>query len=274
MDVTSRGFLNPAPSLPSTTSPSTPASTACCAPFSVGTTWKTMRPASFSTAAYLSGDPADVVMKLDPSSTIIWMMAGSWMKAIGRFTPNCFDVSSRRAANVVAHDVGAERPGYQAHGPGLGDGRHQRRLGDEAHRSLEDRDVDPEQPGHTVVEAHAAQVSAPDRIPPNRARTSNRRAVRKLVAGVDARYEFAPATTKFQAGSAGPGGQPSMSTPPMRGCSVTSSSSSGFGPRPQLPQQLLAVGDPPGQPRRIGHEGQRRRRHHFDRLDQPLALGR
>ena len=54
-----------------------------------------MRPASLSTDAYLSGDPAEVVTNSTPSSTIIWTMAGSWMKASGRFTPNGFDVSSR-----------------------------------------------------------------------------------------------------------------------------------------------------------------------------------
>ena len=54
----------------------------------------------------------------------------------------------------------------------------------------------------------------------------------------------------------------------MRGCSLTSSSSSGCGTEAQLPQQLLAVGDAAGEPRRIGDEGQRRRRHHVDRLDE------
>ena len=42
------GALKPPPSLPSTTSPSTPASTAFSAPRSDGTTWNTVRPASFS----------------------------------------------------------------------------------------------------------------------------------------------------------------------------------------------------------------------------------
>ena len=45
---TGRGFLKPPPSPPSTTRPSTPASTAFCAARRVGTTWKTVRPASFS----------------------------------------------------------------------------------------------------------------------------------------------------------------------------------------------------------------------------------
>ena len=48
--ATSRGFLKPPPSPPSTTRPSTPASTAFSAPAGVGTTWNTVRPASFSGA--------------------------------------------------------------------------------------------------------------------------------------------------------------------------------------------------------------------------------
>ena len=93
--MTSRGFLKPAPSLPSTTSPSTPASTARWAPLSVGTTWNTIRPASLSIGPYLSGEPADVVTNSTPSSTIIWTIAGSVRNASGRLTPNGLSVSSR-----------------------------------------------------------------------------------------------------------------------------------------------------------------------------------
>jgi hypothetical protein len=50
MEATSRGFLKPPPSPPSTTRPSTPASIALRAPLSVGTTWKTVSPAAFSWA--------------------------------------------------------------------------------------------------------------------------------------------------------------------------------------------------------------------------------
>ncbi len=56
--ATSRGFLNPPPSPPSTTRPSTPASTAFSAVASVGTTWKTVSPASLSWAVYRVGSPA------------------------------------------------------------------------------------------------------------------------------------------------------------------------------------------------------------------------
>ena len=42
------GSLNPPPSTPSTTRPSTPASTALWAAATVGTTWNTVRPAAFS----------------------------------------------------------------------------------------------------------------------------------------------------------------------------------------------------------------------------------
>ena len=44
------GLLKPPPSPPSTISPSTPASTALRAACSVGTTWKTVSPASLSCA--------------------------------------------------------------------------------------------------------------------------------------------------------------------------------------------------------------------------------
>jgi len=50
IEATSRWFLKPPPSAPSTISPSTPASTALSAPLSVGTTWKTVRPAALSSA--------------------------------------------------------------------------------------------------------------------------------------------------------------------------------------------------------------------------------
>ena len=50
IDATGRGLLNPPPSPPSTISPSTPASAAFCAAAKVGTTWKTVSPASFSCA--------------------------------------------------------------------------------------------------------------------------------------------------------------------------------------------------------------------------------
>ena len=47
MVATSRPFLNPPPSPPSTTSPSTPASIAFCAAAIDGTTWNTVKPAPF-----------------------------------------------------------------------------------------------------------------------------------------------------------------------------------------------------------------------------------
>ncbi|CAB4826143.1 unannotated protein [freshwater metagenome] len=95
IDVTSRGFLNPAPSLPSTTSPSTPESTALSAPLSDGTTWKTVSPAAFRVLVCFSGEPAEVVTKRMPSSTIMSMIRMSCTKAIGRFTPNGLSVRSR-----------------------------------------------------------------------------------------------------------------------------------------------------------------------------------
>src|SRR5665213_4452624 len=76
IDDTGRGFLNPPPSPPSTMSPSTPASTALAAARSVGTTWNTVRPASFSWAVYLVGLPADVVTNVTP-----WAMTNSTIAA-------------------------------------------------------------------------------------------------------------------------------------------------------------------------------------------------
>src|ERR1019366_5129613 len=83
IDDTGRGFLNPPPSPPSTISPSTPASTALAAARRVGTTWNTVRPASFSEAVYLVGLPADVVTKVTPwAMTKSTMAVGSATKAI------------------------------------------------------------------------------------------------------------------------------------------------------------------------------------------------
>ena len=50
IEETSRVFLKPPPSAPSTTSPSTPASTALSAAFNVGTTWNTVSPPALSSA--------------------------------------------------------------------------------------------------------------------------------------------------------------------------------------------------------------------------------
>ena len=97
IDETSRGFLNPPPSPPSTTSPSTPASTALRAAVSVGTTWNTVRPAAFSWAVYLVGSPAEVVTNWTPCSTTNSTIAGSRTKAWAMFTPKGRSVSSRIA---------------------------------------------------------------------------------------------------------------------------------------------------------------------------------
>ena len=50
MDDTSRAFLKPPPSAPSTTRPSTPAAIAFSPAANDGTTWNTVNPASFSSA--------------------------------------------------------------------------------------------------------------------------------------------------------------------------------------------------------------------------------
>ncbi len=95
MVATSRGFLNPPPSLPSTMRPSTPASTAFKAAESVGTTWKTVKPAAFSCAVYFVGLPADVVTNVTPCSITKSAIAGSRTKACAILTPNGLSVRVR-----------------------------------------------------------------------------------------------------------------------------------------------------------------------------------
>src|SRR5579871_4990917 len=65
---TGRVLLNPPPSPPSTTRPSTPASTALRAARSDGTTWNTVMPAAFNFAVSFVGSPADVVTNDTPCS--------------------------------------------------------------------------------------------------------------------------------------------------------------------------------------------------------------
>ena len=93
--LTSRGFLKPPPSPPSTTRPSTPAATAFNAEANVGTTWNTVRPASLSCAVYFVGSPAEVVTNLTPWSTTNCTIEGSRTNNWAMFTPNGLSVSSR-----------------------------------------------------------------------------------------------------------------------------------------------------------------------------------
>ena len=95
---TSRGFLNPPPSPPSTTRPSTPASTAFSAAASVGTTWKTVRPAACNWVVYFVGSPADVVTKRTCCATTKSTMDGSRTNIWAMLTPNGLSVSSRMRA--------------------------------------------------------------------------------------------------------------------------------------------------------------------------------
>ena len=89
------GLLKPPPSPPSTTRPSTPASTAFSAAASVGTTWYTVSPAALRIGVYFVGDPADVVTNLTPCSITNSAIDGSRTKACAMFTPNGRSVSSR-----------------------------------------------------------------------------------------------------------------------------------------------------------------------------------
>jgi hypothetical protein len=109
---TGRGLLKPPPSPPSTISPSTPAATAFSAARTVGTTWKTVRPASFSGPVYRVGLPAEVVTKRTPWATTKSTMApGSATKAWAMFTPKGRSVRSfiraisRRTASSSPEDV-------------------------------------------------------------------------------------------------------------------------------------------------------------------------
>jgi hypothetical protein len=89
------GLLNPPPSPPSTTNPSTPASTALSAAARVGTTWYTVSPAALSTPVYFVGEPADVVTNLIPWAITNSAIDGSRTNAWAMFTPNGRSVRSR-----------------------------------------------------------------------------------------------------------------------------------------------------------------------------------
>ena len=88
IEATGRGLLKPPPSPPSTMRPSTPASTALSALTRFGTTWKTVRPASFKAPVYFVGLPAEVVTNRT-----------SWLG---------HEVHDRRVADEGLRDVHAE----------------------------------------------------------------------------------------------------------------------------------------------------------------------
>ena len=81
--------------MPSTTRPSTPASTASLAVSYEVTTCSTFIPASLSTGVNAIGEPADVVTNGMPSATSMSAIEASRTKAIGRFTPTGRSVRSR-----------------------------------------------------------------------------------------------------------------------------------------------------------------------------------
>ena len=89
------GFLNPPPSTPSTMRPSTPASTALRAPRKVGTTWKTVMPASFSMAVNRLGSPAEVVTNPTSCSMTKSMTVASGTSSWAMLTPHGRSVRSR-----------------------------------------------------------------------------------------------------------------------------------------------------------------------------------
>ena len=108
--IVETGFvlLNPPPSPPSTTSPSTPASTAFCAARIDGTTWKTVIPASWSSLVYRSGFPAEVVTNVTPCSATKSTMWGSATNIWAMLTPQGLSVRSRIFA--ISSRTSSRRP--------------------------------------------------------------------------------------------------------------------------------------------------------------------
>ncbi len=90
--------LNPPPSPPSTTRPSTPASIAFKAARKLGTTWNTVSPASLNALVNWVGSPAEVVTNFTPFDATKSTMFGSLVKSCATFTPNGLSVRSRMAA--------------------------------------------------------------------------------------------------------------------------------------------------------------------------------
>ena len=91
---TGRGFLKPPPSPPSTTKPSTPASKAFIAMSRVGTTWKTLIPASWKTRVHKSGLPEEVVTNLMPCSITKSITLVPFTNASATFIPKGLSVIS------------------------------------------------------------------------------------------------------------------------------------------------------------------------------------
>ncbi len=108
IDATSRWFLNPPPSPPSATMPSTPASMAFNAAWRFGTTWNTVIPASCRASVNRCGSPADVVANRTPWSCTNSTMPGSRTNACAMFTPKGLSVRSRILA--ISSRTSSSRP--------------------------------------------------------------------------------------------------------------------------------------------------------------------
>ena len=158
MVATSRGFLKPPPSPPSTTRPSTPASIALRAPRSVGTTWKTVRPACLSARAVLGrvagrgGDELDALLDDEVDDA-------------GVAHERLRDVDAERLVGEVAHlaDLVADLVELargrldDAHRAGVRDRRGELGARDPAHRRLDDRVRDAEQLGDARAQRGVGQ---------------------------------------------------------------------------------------------------------------------
>ena len=152
--ATSRGFLKPPPSPPSTTRPSTPASTAFRAAASVGHDVEDGEPGVLQLRRVLASGRRPSGHELHALVDHEVDDAGSRTKSWAMFTPKGLSVRSRilrissRTASSSPDDVSMmPRP------PAFGHRRGQLRAGDPAHRRLHDRVADAEQLGDTRATA-------------------------------------------------------------------------------------------------------------------------
>ena len=165
--ATSRGFLKPPPSPPSTTSPSTPASIAFSAPCRFGTTWNTVSPAALSwrrVLRRLAGRGGHEAAR--PARRRSRRSSGSRTKACAMFTPNGLSVRSRilRISSFTASSS-PDEVSMMPMRAGVRDRRRELRARDPAHRRLHDRDLDAEQFGDAIAEHGRSSVRADGTIP-------------------------------------------------------------------------------------------------------------
>ena len=157
-------LLNPPPSPPSATMPSTPASIAFSARGRLGTTWNTVMPASckrVGEAVRVAGRRGD-----EPHALVVHEVddAGIAHEQLRDVHPERLVGEVAHLRDLVAHLVELAR--RRLDDPERARVRHRRRQlrpGDVAHRRLDDRVLDPEQFGDPVQHlAHATGTPRPD----------------------------------------------------------------------------------------------------------------